>query len=144
LTLYKDTLEVEPARVQLYMGFIAIPWSLKIIYGFMSDNIKVFNSRRRGHVMMNCICCITAIGNVLVFGEYLGEYFTTFCIFITQVNMAYNDTVTDALTCQAAKFGVEDGNEILNSISYLMQGIGAIAGALMAMAAQDSSRIGPY
>jgi hypothetical protein len=33
--------------------------------------------------------------------------------------MAYNDTVTDALTCQAAKKGVKDGNENLNSLSYL-------------------------
>ena len=94
--------------------------------------------------MMNCICCISAIANVLLFGASFGEYFTTFCIFITQINMAYNDTVTDALTCQAAKFDVEDGNSILNAMSYCMQGVGAIAGALMAMSAQNNPNIGPY
>jgi len=46
--------------------------------------------------------------------------------------MAYSDTVTDALTVQAANKGIKNGNENLNSISYLIQGVGAITGALMA------------
>jgi len=57
--------------------------------------------------------------------------------------MAYNDTLTDALTVQAAKFGVKDGNENLNSLSYFMQGLGAISGALMAMKANDFN-FNPY
>ena len=118
LTLYKDTMKLQPAEVQFFMGLIAIPWSLKIIYGFMSDNIKVFDSKRKGHIMMNCLCCITSIGCIIAFGSSMGKYLITFCIFVSQVNMAYNDTVTDALTVQATKFGVKDGNENLNSLSY--------------------------
>ena len=45
--------------------------------------------------------------------------------------MAYSDTVTDALTVQAANKGVKNGSENLNSVSYLVQGFGAICGALM-------------
>ena len=93
---------------------------------------------------MNCACCITTIGMMIVFGQQLGKNFITFCIFISQMNMAYNDTVTDALTCQAAKFGVKDGNENLNAISYLFQGIGAIVGAFISMQVKESKHFNPY
>ena len=55
--------------------------------------------------------------------------------------MAYCDTVTDALTVQAAKMGGDDVNENLNSFSYAMQAIGAISGALMA---KKANTIGPF
>ena len=58
--------------------------------------------------------------------------------------MAYNDTVTDALTVQAAKFDVPDGCEWLNSICYGLQGFGAIIGALMAIFVQRRPYIGPF
>ena len=50
--------------------------------------------------------------------------------------MAYNDTVTDALTVQASKFDVPDAAEWLNSLCYAMQGVGAIIGALVAFYVQ--------
>lgn len=86
----------------------------------MADNILIFNSKRRGHVLMNCTCCVSSILMMMIFGSTFGKYFTTLCIFISQINMAYNDTVTDAMTVQAAKLGVENGCENLNSLSYLM------------------------
>ena len=58
--------------------------------------------------------------------------------------MAYNDTVTDALTVQAAKFDVKDGCEWLNGLCYMFQGIGAIFGALMAAFVQRTKDVGPF
>lgn len=144
LNLYKDIMKLEPAEVQAYMGIIAIPWSFKIVYGFMSDNLTVFNSKRRGHILLNCSCCILSMSAIMAFGMQFGKYFVTFMIFVSQINMAYNDTVTDALTCQASKLGVEDGTENLNTLSYLLQGIGAIAGAMMAEYVTDHKDIGPF
>lgn len=144
LNLYKDVLNLEPAEVQAFMGIVAIPWTFKIVYGFMSDNIKVFNSKRRGHILMNSGCCILSMTAIMMFGMHFGKYFVTACIFISQINMAYCDTVTDALTVQASKIGVQDGNENLNSFSYLMQAIGAIAGALMAVVVNNTDKIGPF
>ena len=34
--------------------------------------------------------------------------------------MAYNDTVTDGMTVQAAKFDVKDGCEWLNGLCYML------------------------
>ena len=97
LTVYKDNLGVEPNQVQIYMAIIAFPWSLRIIYGFISDNFRFFGSKRRGHILMNTGCCIIVMCSLIIFNN-LGKYFITFCLVISQLNMAYNDTVTEALT----------------------------------------------
>jgi hypothetical protein len=77
------------------MGIITIPWSLKILFGFLSDNVKILGSNRRGHILLNTGCCILSMLALITVGH--GKYFVTSCIFISQLNMAYNDTVIDAL-----------------------------------------------
>ena len=80
------------------MGIIALPMSFRIVYGFMSDNVPALGSRRRGHIIMNCICCITSMAALITMGTYFGKYFVTVCVMISMMNIAYCDTVTDALT----------------------------------------------
>lgn len=50
------------------------------------------------------------------------------------MNMAYCDCIVDALTVLASKSEVEEAGKNLNSVCYLFQGIGAIAGASLSMA----------
>lgn len=144
LNLYKEELKLEVAEVQVFMGIVCIPWSFKIFYGFMSDNVSILGSKRRVHVLMNTACCMVAMMSIILFGNSWGKYFVTFCVLVSQINMAYNDTVTDAMTVQASKSGVEDGTENLNAICYFMQAVGAIAGAFMSMFAQSSKTLDPY
>ena len=81
---------------------------------------------------------------IILFGSSWGKYFVTFCVLVSQINMAYNDTVTDALTVQASKKGVQDGTENLNAICYFMQAIGAIAGAFMSMFVTNTKELDCY
>lgn len=101
------------------MGVIALPTSFKIVYGFLSDNFSVLNSKRRGHIIMNAFCCIFAMTFLIIFGTRLGKYCVTGCLFISMMNMSYNDTVTDALTVQACSKGIKNGGVNLNSISFM-------------------------
>lgn len=57
---------------------------------------------------------------IMLFGLKFGKYFVTVCVLVSQYTMAYNDTVTDALTVQAAKFDIPDGCEWLNSLCYAL------------------------
>jgi hypothetical protein len=136
LSLYKNFLMVEPAEVALLMGIIYFPWCLRIVYGFMSDNVKIFGSKRRGHLLLNTGCCIFVMCMLIIFSSF-GKYFITACIFISQINMAYNDTVIEALTVQAANHGVTNGSESLNTISEFSKGIGGIFGALIVLLAEE-------
>jgi hypothetical protein len=144
LTLYKDVLKVEPAETQAFMGIIAIPWSLKIVYGFISDNVEIFHSKRRGHIIMNTSVSMLSMLAIILMGENSDKIFVTVCIFISQICMAYNDTVIDALTIQASQQGVKNGNQNLNSWSFIMQALGAISGGLMAEFINLEHVLGPF
>jgi|TARA_B110000285_G_C15104516_1_gene607117 hypothetical protein len=118
------------------MAIIALPWSFRIVYGFMSDNFRIFGTKRRGHILMNAGCCIVTMCSLIIFNN-LGKYFITFCLIISQLNMAYNDTVTEALTVQASNKGVINASESLNTISFYFQTLGAICGALIVLISEE-------
>ena len=85
---------------------------------------------------MNAGCCIVTMCSLIIFNN-LGKYFITFCLIISQLNMAYNDTVTEALTVQASNKGVINASESLNTISYYFQTLGAICGALIVLISEE-------
>jgi predicted MFS family arabinose efflux permease len=115
------------------MGVISIPWSLKILYGFLCDNVKVLGSNRRGHIILNATCSMAAMLALMTLGH--NKYLATICIFISQVNMAYNDTAIDALMIEACEHG--HGSANLNANAFLYQAVGAISGGIIAMFYQD-------
>lgn len=80
------------------MGMNAIPWSFKILYGFISDNFLIFGTRRKGHILLNISIAICTMLGIMFAGEARGKYFVTACVTLCQLTMAYNDTVTDGLT----------------------------------------------
>ena len=51
--------------------------------------------------------------------------------------MAYNDTVTEALTVQASNMGVHNGSESLNTISEYFKALGGITGACFVLLANE-------
>lgn len=36
---YKEYLRLDPGEMQIYMSIISLPWTFKVIYGMISDNI---------------------------------------------------------------------------------------------------------
>jgi MFS family permease len=35
-----------------YMSIVMLPWSVKILYGLISDNVPLFGSRRKSYVII--------------------------------------------------------------------------------------------
>ena len=73
--LLKDELNVSPAVSDSLGGFITIPWVIKPLWGFMSDTLPIFGSRRRAYL---------ALGGFLGF---LGLFLMATCPF-TLANVA--------------------------------------------------------
>jgi hypothetical protein len=44
---YKNTLMIQPATLSMVSSLSAIPWTIKPLYGFMSDGWPIFGYRRR-------------------------------------------------------------------------------------------------
>ena len=58
---------------------------------------------------------------------------------MSQVNMAYCDTVTDALSIQASKHGIRDAHESLQTVEMISQAMGGVTGCLLAAAFQQNA-----
>lgn len=49
---YKDYLHLDPGESQLYITIVYIPWSFKILYGLISDNVPLFGSKRKSWLII--------------------------------------------------------------------------------------------
>jgi len=50
--LFKLYLELEPEYSQFLSSLTLFPWSFKIIYGFIADNIPIMGSRRKSYIIL--------------------------------------------------------------------------------------------
>jgi len=50
--LLKDELHLGPAEMSALSGLFVIPWTIKPLYGFLSDGIPLFGYRRRSYLIL--------------------------------------------------------------------------------------------
>ena len=48
---YKEYLGLDPGEMAGYLSIVHIPWSLKILYGLISDNVPICGSRRKSYLV---------------------------------------------------------------------------------------------
>ena len=44
---YKEYLNLEPGYITKLSSIAGFPWSVKILYGIVSDNVPIFGSKRK-------------------------------------------------------------------------------------------------
>ena len=49
---YKQYLHLDPGVMASYMSMLSVAWSIKIIYGIISDNFPIFDSKRRSYIII--------------------------------------------------------------------------------------------
>ena len=94
--LFKAYYHLSPSQVQVLMAFIGIPWSLKLFYGIISDNLPVFGSRRRSYLLIFAtIQFLSMVGlSILSTGS---ENSAAFMLFLTSLSVAFSDVIVDSL-----------------------------------------------
>ena len=94
--LFKRVFMLEPSRLQTLHATIQIPWSLKIFFGFISDNVAICGSRRKSYLIIGAILqIISMIG--MTFFTYESVYFASVCTFLTIMSIAFSDVIVDSL-----------------------------------------------
>jgi hypothetical protein len=51
LDFYKSYLNLEPAEMSIYFALMFLPWSLKVFYGIITDNVKIFGLKRKPYLI---------------------------------------------------------------------------------------------
>ena len=50
--LFKQYLKLDPGLMTGYTTLIGLPWSIKIIYGLISDNVPIAGTRRKSYIII--------------------------------------------------------------------------------------------
>jgi len=93
---YKSYLHLEPSYMAQLSSISGLPWSIKLLYGLLSDNVPMFGSKRRSYVVLMGLFQFLSLLLVFLF-ELQDEKVITFMVFLASLSGAYLDVLVDAL-----------------------------------------------
>jgi MFS family permease len=93
-----------PARIGTFAALLAIPWSLKPLYGLLSDFVPIAGSRRRSYLVLASVATIAGLAGVALFPPAPGQTGVLLgWLLLPTVAIALADVATDALLVETAQ-----------------------------------------
>jgi MFS family permease len=127
--LYKEYYGLDPGYVQVLSTFSGIPWSFKIFYGLISDNVPLFGSRRRSYlILLSILQVIATLSLAFYFGN--NEKWAAFLLCCINLSVAAMDVIVDSIMVIQSRQYPEDGSEQLQAFSWNCLAFGGIVGSL--------------
>lgn len=82
----------------MYMSLIHIPWTIKIVYGLLSDNVPIMGTNRKSYIILMGIIQFLSLISIFFLHETNG---LTISLFLTMAAMteAFVNVVADAIMC---------------------------------------------
>ena len=82
----------------LYMSIVHLPWSVKILYGLLSDNVPIAGTRRKSYVIiMGCLQFAALIA--IYFLHEMSALLVAVCLMLAALSEAFVNVVADAVMC---------------------------------------------
>ncbi|KAF0717709.1 Aste57867_2139 [Aphanomyces stellatus] len=139
--LMKDTMGLEPARSQAILATAAFPWSIKPLFGILSDSLPLCGFRRKSYLVL-----INLLGAVATFWlsgvtATTSPSFLTLLLLVTRLATAMSDVIVDALVVERARLDPQNGANDLQSLTWTCMALGGVIGSLLAGPA--TSHYGP-
>ena len=123
----KDQLNLSPAEVASLVGIAMIPWTIKPLYGIISDGFPIFGYRRRPYLVLSSllgtiswICMATVVDSALSAMIMIG---------LASMAIAFFDAIIDALVVQRARLEPEGDAGSLQAFTWAAMSVGGIASA---------------
>jgi len=123
----KDDIALSPAEVSALMGIAALPWTIKPVFGFMSDGLPIFRYRRRPYLILSgllgaiaWLCMATLVNTPLK---------ATIAILLTSLSVAISDVIVDSLVVERAR---EEDQGDAGTLQSLAWGASAVGGLITA------------
>jgi MFS-type transporter involved in bile tolerance (Atg22 family) len=89
-------LGLDPGEMQIYISIIHIPWSFKILYGLISDNVPICGTRRKSWlIIMGILQFITIISLALT--EPKDPLAVALILATASLSEAFVNVVSDAI-----------------------------------------------
>ena len=129
--LFKRVYMLEPGKLQTLLATIQIPWSLKIVFGLISDNVPIYGSKRRSYLIIGATLQVAAM-ITLAFFTYESVGLAAACTFLTTLSIAFSDVVVDSIIVIQARKDPKNGSAYLSTFTWTCQAAGGLTGAISA------------
>jgi folate/biopterin transporter len=133
--LLKDELHLGPAELSALTGIFTLPWTIKPLYGFLSDGVPLFGYRRRSYLILAGLtgCLSYSLVGHNFWGVLDDDAIipaTIACLILSSACIAFSDVVADGIVVQKTR----DSNDpkIAGGLQSLCWGSAAIGGLLSA------------
>lgn len=134
--LLKDELHLGPAELSALTGLFVLPWTIKPLYGFLSDGFPLFGYRRKSYLIVAGIIGGISYG-VLSYGTFWESLSpeasisgTVAALLVSSACIAFSDVVADGIVVTRTR----DSNDpkIAGGLQSLCWGAASIGGLLSA------------
>lgn len=123
----KDDLALSPATVAALTGVASLPWTIKPLFGFLSDGLPIFGYRRRPYLILSGLTG-TAAWLVLATRVHTA-WLAVAMILLSSLSVAVSDVIVDSLVVERARQESQGEAGTLQSLSW---GAAAVGGLLTA------------
>lgn len=127
----KDELKLSPSASQFAITLAFMPWSIKPLYGIVSDCIPIKGSRRISYLMISGVLSFIPW---LLLGLYEPIRMSSLCmtgiLVIQNVGTAMADVVIDAMIAEAARKERAEYAGDLQSMSWFAMALGGMFGSV--------------
>ena len=123
----KDDLALSPAEVSALMGIAVLPWTVKPLFGFISDSFPILRYRRRPYIVFSGLLGAASWASMAIFVH--AAWSATAIMLLSSLSVAVSDVIVDSLVVERAR--VESQSQV-GSLQSLCWGASAIGGLITA------------
>lgn len=139
----KDELHLGPAELSALTGLFTLPWTIKPIYGFLSDGLPLFGYRRRSYLIL---CGLLGALCYLGLGTNFGGYYleqgndaqipisllqaTIASLVVSSGCIAFSDVVADGIVVQRTRDSADP--RVAGGLQSLCWGSASMGGLISA------------
>ena len=94
--LFKDIYQLEPGVSQSWQSFIIFPWTIKILYGIISDNLVICGSRKRSYIIIGGMIQFTSL-QIIFWFNIQSVTFASILFMMVNFSSAFMDVIVDSM-----------------------------------------------
>jgi folate/biopterin transporter len=140
--LLKDDLHLGPAEMAATMGILGLPWTIKPLYGFLSDGFPIFGYRRRSYLILAGLVGFLSYSSLAwglgggsgsdMASNSMALTTTIISLLLSSGAIALADVVADGIVVEKTRDAVNNGDDpaIAGGLQSLCWGSAAIGGLI--------------
>ena len=137
------TLNAEPPLQNTIAILQTLPWSLKLVFGFVSDAFPIWGMQRKPYLTMGALLYSLAfLTYSLVGADHIA--FLAVCVFTGTLGLIQMDVMADTMCVQRSRFETDDSRGQMQASFYSIRFAGGLIGAVLGAAVcnKDSGWLG--